>query len=139
MQTPRLRLILYGVLYVGAMLVIGSLIAFAVTHSRSSSAPVSTPLALPSPVLALPTQTLHAVPTVAASPIEIRPLPTSTPLATFTPAARAACYVVQRGDTVNNLARRYNVKSSAIMKANPWLLRRKSYWLYPGDCLVIPK
>jgi len=134
-QIPRNRLILYGVLYVGAMLVIGSLIAFAVTHSRSSGAPVSTPQALPSPI----TPMLRAVPTVAASPIEIRPLPTSTPLATFTPAARATCYVVQRGDTVNNLARRYNVKSSEIMKANPWLLRRKSYWLYPNDCLVIPR
>jgi LysM repeat protein len=138
MQIPRHRLVLYGVLYVNAMLFLGGAIALAVTHFVPGS-PLHTPLAMPLPATVLPTFTPRVMSTAGALSTSILLPPTSTPPATFTPIPTAACYTIQRGDTITGVARRHNVKPAAIVNANPWLRQRKNYKIYPGECLVIPR
>jgi len=58
------------------------------------------------------------------------------PAGTTTPAAPSGTYVVQRGDTLSSIARRFGTTVQALLEANPTLTDRNT--VYAGQRLVIP-
>jgi len=53
----------------------------------------------------------------------------------YTPPPQPVTYVVQRGDWLSLIARRFNVSLFALLQANP---RMNPNLIYPGEVLVIP-
>ncbi len=159
MHIPRNRLIVYGVLYVGAMLIVGGLIAFAVARPHPAAAPLTAPLespapqALPSLMAASPTAELRVIPTATESaPPSTRMASDSTPVPTFTPKPTAAgpCgaapdgyewHFVRRGETLVSIAAQHGTTVNAIRNANRdrYLGLRWSNLIHPRDCLLVPE
>ena len=61
---------------------------------------------------------------------------TTPPTGAATPAAPSGTYVVQRGDTLSSIARRFGTTVQALLEANPSLTDRNT--VYAGQRLVIP-
>ena len=138
----RLRVILFGFLYLAAMLACGTLLAALIAQAR----PVSAPTPTSAPVLAAPTPVASAtLPSTAMRPtVTLRA--TSTLAPTLTPDdASAACglprdgyrwHYVQWGETLSGLAQQYEVSERAIRRANGL---RRSDIILAGTCLRIPE
>ena len=62
--------------------------------------------------------------------------PTLTPTATATPVPSVIQYVVQSGDTIDSIARKFGVSRAAILDANPDIV--DASLIVVGDTLVIP-
>lgn len=65
----------------------------------------------------------------------------SDPLAPAVPAAPGAggrVHVAQPGDTLSNIAARYNTDVNALLNLNPYLLRRNSYMVWENDNIQLP-
>ncbi len=121
------------------------------TRTSELSTPTSVP-APPTETLVRPTLTAAALPFTGtpppeASPPQLLPLPTETPLLSAPPtpvpappAIRPAAviidvpYYVRRGDTLSGLAVRFHTTVSAIMRRN----RLGSTTIYTGQYLIIP-
>ena len=89
-------------------------------------APPATPIVMPAP--ANPPATNRAAAVTRAAPLKASvPSPA--------PAATAKTHVVRRGETLTDIARRYNIKLSSLLAANPRLNPRK---LQLGQTLTIP-
>jgi LysM repeat protein len=104
--------------------------------------PTRTPTAAIAPTRVPPVPTVTPVLTATLVPVLPTPVPTptitlppsATPTATFTPRPLQT-YVVKKGDTLYDIARRFGVSLQALAAANgitdPRLIR-------PGQVLVIP-
>lgn len=89
---------------------------------------LSTPTPPATPEVRLPTHTPRATHT----PLLLTPLPTST----FTPSPTPVVYVVQAGDTLIGIAKKYGVSVEAIQEANAIL---DPHRLQIGQELLIPQ
>jgi LysM repeat protein len=115
-------------------LAIASAIFSAVKPAAAQSDALYTPSATPSPSPSPePTFTLHA--------------PTSTPVATATPSPISPCayqplqskcgrYVVQAGETLGTIARKFGVTVEALLAANPDITDPKT--IMAGQHIFIP-
>lgn len=96
--------------------------------------PVSAPpIPPPAAPIVMPTPAYPPVTNRPAAVIRAAPLKASVP--SPAPAATAKTHVVRRGETLTDIARRYNIKLSSLLAANPRLNPRK---LQPGQTLAIP-
>jgi nucleoid-associated protein YgaU len=120
------------------------LLLVAVLGGLTTAYLVATMRAAPPPnpaFLPTPTPTATAVPSPTASPTvapTATPTPTrapATPTAAPTPSPSPIVYVVQAGDNINRIARRFGVTPEAIIELNE--LRNPSRIL-PGQRLLIP-
>jgi hypothetical protein len=74
------------------------------------------------------------------------PAPTATPnatnnpnlVATTVPAPPSGKYVVQTGDTVYGIAKKFNITVDALIAANPTTLGVNANYIIPGQELIIP-
>jgi LysM repeat protein len=132
MALSHRRLIVYGLLYVSAMFIGGTLLALIIQAVRSPITPV--PMSTPLPVAPLPG--LTATPTRAA-PTTITPTrrPTVTAIPVRTATAQPVCHVVQWGENLWTIAERYRVTVEDLQRANGI---RWPDWIFPGQCLKIP-
>jgi len=76
---------------------------------------------------------------VYAGMVLIIPAGTTTPATAQTtpaPPAPSGSYIVQRGDTLSSIARRFGTTVQALLEANPTLTDRNT--VYAGQRLVIP-
>ena len=100
--------------------------------------------AAPPPAAAGPTPTLRASPTVAPTPTGLQtdapteqPLHTPTAALQSTPEPEPFVYVVQRGDTLNEIADMFAVDAADIAAlndiSNPNRIREGQELLIPGD------
>ncbi|HEX6385373.1 MAG TPA: LysM peptidoglycan-binding domain-containing protein, partial [Anaerolineae bacterium] len=116
--------------------------------SRLQPVPTSVPLALiPTATdtgitgltptyIAAPATPIPAVSSEPTFPTATAMLPVSSmPVASPTPLATPAVYVVQAGDTVSRIAEKFNVDLTTLLRVNDLLL---DDLIYPGDELVIP-
>jgi LysM repeat protein len=108
------------------------------TPSRTptpTDTPVPTNTQTPTATRPAPSSTPTAPPTVVSAATRVTNTPTSTPtVATPTPVPPVT-YIVQPGDTLSEIAARFDVTLAALMEANditdPTLIR-------PGRVLIIP-
>jgi nucleoid-associated protein YgaU len=100
--------------------------------------------AAPPPAAAGPTPTIRPSPTVAPTPTgDVTPAPTTQPLHTptaepqITPEPEPFVYIVQRGDTLNEIADMFGVDPADIAAlndiSNPDRIREDQELLIPGD------
>lgn len=82
----------------------------------------------------LTNQTIYAGQRLYLPPIALLPTPTPTPFPCLGPPPSWQIYVVQSGDTLYSLARRFGTTITAIIQAN--CLR--SYTIYVGQQLYLP-
>jgi hypothetical protein len=132
MTLSRSRLIVFGLLYVAAMLSGGTLLALTIQALRPTATPV------PAAATALPAPPL---PTLMATPAPMRSVATParvtvTAMPTLTATAGLACHVVQWGDTLSRIAWRYHTTVDALKRANG--IPGWSELIFPGQCLTIP-
>ena len=88
------------------------------TVATVEPAPVAPVAATVTPIVSEP---VPPAPTV--KPISATPAPKAATVAAVpaTPAPAATTYTIQKGDTLSGISKRYNVKMSAILAANPGL------------------
>ena len=110
------------------------------TPSRTptpTDTPIPTNTPTPTATRPAPSSTPTTPPTVvsAATRVTNTPTPTSTPIVATPTAAPPVTYIVQPGDTLSEIAARFDVTLAALMEANditdPTLIR-------PGRVLIIP-
>jgi len=82
----------------------------------------------------LSSQSLYAGQRLYLPPVTILPTPTPTPFPCLGPPTSWQVYVVQRGDTLYSLARRFGTTITDIIQANCL----KSYTIYVGQRLYLP-
>lgn len=104
------------------LFVINGFVALALLASSCGPGPIPTPTASPATVL----------PTPSATPAMITPAPTFTGTPTPTPIV----HIIQKGETLLELARRYGVSVEAIQEANSILDPRR---LQVGQEIFIPQ
>lgn len=88
------------------------------------SEPKATVTALPPPAVD-PVGMTPMVKPIAATPAPAAPKTATVAAVPATPAPAATSYVIQSGDTLSGISKRYNVKMSAILAANPGLKPEK--------------
>lgn len=110
-------------------------------RTTPAPAPVLTPDVKPAPVEPVAVTTIEVVET-PATPVEIAQLPGApevkpapAPVETPAPEAATTPYIVQRGDYLAKISKKYNVKLDALRKANPQL---KNDVVRLGQTIQIP-
>lgn len=140
----RLRVMLFGFLYLAAMLVCGTLLATLIVQAQARPAPAPTATIAPAGDALRPLASATLPPTARRPTVTLRP--TSTLVPTLTPDDESATcgpirdgyrwHYVQWGETLFGLAQQYGVSMRAIKYANNlgW-----SNHIAAGACLRIPQ
>jgi LysM repeat protein len=127
-------LIVFGLLYVAAMLIGVALLALVIQAVRSPVAPM--PTSTPLPAAPLPVLTVTPVPTRSSATATATRRPTVTALPIRTATAQPVCHMVQWGETLSEIAWDYNITVAALKRANGipgWNDR-----IFQEQCLTIP-
>ena len=90
----------------------------------------------PAPPTNPPMIPIHPSANPVGSALPASPVIRSNPVSIRVPAAVATTHVIQSGDTLASIARRYNVRLSALSAANPTLNPRR---MRPGQVINIPR
>jgi LysM repeat protein len=146
---------LVAVILVGLTLLVAIVLAMGERDLVASKVPTATATAtatvpLPTATVSVPTATPSRTPSSTPSPVPLTPsaLPSPSPSPSFTPSPRPQSsvvtyclvpsnwrsYIVQRGESLSSLARRFSISQSTLMRANCLT----SVTLYIGQRLYVP-
>jgi len=118
----------------GATLVVA--LALAGMSGAFGGAPVASASPTPSASASTPAEPTSSPPSAsAAASVSVAPSTTPPPAATSTPTETPQIYVVQSGDTLNEIALRFGITAAAIAAANGITITDT---ITPGQRLIIP-
>jgi LysM repeat protein len=117
-SSPTSRINRPAVLVAAVVLAVVGLLVLSNLFGILNGAPAesASPTASPSPSLSASPQASSPPPSTGASAAASAPVPSATPVVTPEPSQRT--YVVQQGDTLNEIAQRFGTTAEAIKAAN---------------------
>lgn len=134
-SSPTTRINRPAVLVAAVVLAVVGLLVLSSLFGILNGAPAdsASPTASPSPSLSASPQASSPPPSTGASAAASAPVPSGTPVVTPGPSQRT--YVVQQGDTLNEIAQRFGTTAQAIADANGISITDP---INPGQVLIIP-